>query len=299
MASGEKLSETAKKDSVVNSRPPEVKIMIDDCFQDKKPTNNNSEMCPDSGGGSAAAVSSETVPPDQQKEDSHSRPGKRQRAQRKADKTRQRLDKAGTISRIQFPQDLEVENEYTEWLPSSHRSRFSRQHCNTYAWNHSTINPDRQYPLYIKRIDEVLALDESIQKLNKKALDLYDSLCREFRRDSPPADLGYIQRQALFDCCIDAYKNIKNRLLNKDENHNCLHQERLLAALEATGQIILTPHLIKRLDGHTRNENPSVKTSFFTSPKTSEILEKMTWDRQSGSIIFHFIERTNLHFGGH
>jgi len=298
MASEEEPLDLTKKDSV-NGRPPDPgKMSSQDSTSNKiNQVEGGSEVRPDPEGGPTATpeIPREAVPPDRQEADStEGKSHKRQRPQRKADRTRQRLDKAA--SKLQIIKEREMDDDIVSFPRASHRSRFEDNHAFGIIRD-SRIYPDRQFPLYIKRIDEMLVLDAAIQKLNKKASDLYGSICNEFRREALPPSFGGLFRKALFDSCIDAYKGVKNKLL-KDEGNDYIDHERLLAALEATGQIILTPHLMKHLDGFGRDDL-HLKTKHYTSPKTCEILEKLVWERDSNEIVFYFIERTNLRFGVH
>jgi len=298
MGSEEDPLSLAEKDSV-NGRPPDPrKASSQDSTSNKiNQVEDGSEVRPDPEGGPTATpeIPREAVPPDRQEADStDGKSHKRQRPQRKADRTRQRLDKAA--SKLQIIKDRDMDEDFISFPRASHRSRFEDNHAFGISRD-SRIYPDRQFSLYIKRVDEMLALDAAIQKLNKKASDLYSSICNEFRRESPSPTFGGAYRKVLYDSCIDAYKEIKNRLLKDNESNDYIDHERLLAALEATGQIIFTPNLMKHLEGCGRNEELSLKAKVFTSPKTCEILDKMSWERNTSNITFHFIERTNLRFG--
>jgi len=235
---------------------------------------------------------------------------KKGKLQRKLDKAKTKLDRVASKikelndheSEADLVSDVEVMQEpdhrgyqypYRNLSSENHRDRYQEYIREEKI---SRICPEDNLDLYIKKIEEMLALDKVLTETTKKAMDVYDSLFNDFRKTPPSRRNHNKERKRCYDIVVDAYRTIKARLARGTEN--CDEYERLVASLEVVGQIIFTPCLLNNTDmNYSGRSEVSLRTTSFTTKWTSNRVEKITWPDNNRGLCFHYVKRSVVKIG--
>jgi len=178
---------------------------------------------------------------------------------------------------------------------ASHRDRA----CFTMMSSSSRICPSSNLDLYLKHVDRMVVLDNNYNALRKKATDLLEDFHKDFRRTKPEFLTDYMtdNRKKLYDVVTDAYEVIKTKLRSKTTKSYDEH-EKLVAALEVVGAIIMMPGLLKVVDyKYGKNSCTSMLTDNFASKWTRNRISKITWPSDKNGLFFHFVKKSITRIG--
>lgn len=232
------------------------------------------------------------------------------KSKRKAEKAKFKPDRMSAHEMTDFdPPDSEdldfitddiLDHEYCRYeqvrypQEESFRTRFE-ENFDIYQ---TRICPEINVKLYIKKVDEMLVIDNAFQELDKKACDLFDTICSDFKRGPVRRNKACIEKKRFFEAVVDAYKNIKIRIEKGPKDRE--DRDNLVAALEATGQIIITPQILNLVRCEYRREakqEPFLRLTEFASRWSCCKLDRIGWPLDRKGLSFHFVKRSFTFLG--
>jgi hypothetical protein len=187
-----------------------------------------------------------------------------------------------------FRYDYRFRNQDCEM--TCHRDRGSNFLVNL----NSRICPKDDVSLYLDYVDKMVAMDNSLEEIRKKTQDHLASFYKDFRRPRP----GFIQDsrteqyKKLYDITTDAYKTIKTRIKNKG-GMAAAEYEKLLAALEIIGTIIMMPSLLNLISTNYRGTTgQTLHLDSFASKWTRSRVSKVSWPTEKPGLHIHYVKRS-------